>query len=75
MFYNGSVVHGKEYVEPDKRQRPISYFSESTGVGRTLTYFQNRPDTRVGVLGMGVAVAAAYSQSQGIITGFTKSTN
>ena len=62
LFYHGSVVHGKEYVEPDKRQRPISYFSETTGVGRTLTYFQNRPDTRVGVLGMGVAVAAAYSQ-------------
>jgi len=62
LFYNGSVVHGKELVEPDKRQRPISYFSEETGVGRTLTYFQNRPDTRVGVLGMGVAVAAAYSR-------------
>jgi hypothetical protein len=61
-FYNGSVVHGKQFVEPDKRQRPISYFSDETGVGRTLTYFQNRPNSRVGVLGMGVAVAAAYSR-------------
>jgi len=61
-FFSGSVAHGKQFVEADKRRIPISYFGEITGIGRTLKYFQPRPDTRVGVVGMGIAVAAAYAR-------------
>jgi len=61
-FFSGSTAHGKQLMDPDKRRLPISYFGPNTGVGRTLTFFQNRPDTRVGVVGMGIGVLAAYAR-------------
>jgi hypothetical protein len=61
-FFSGSTAHGKQLMEPDKRRMPISYFAPHTGVGRTLTFFQNRPGTRVGVVGMGVGVLASYAR-------------
>jgi hypothetical protein len=61
-FYSGGTIHGKQFVDPEKRHLPVSYFGPHTGIGRTLTYFQNRPDTRVGIIGMGVGVVAAYAK-------------
>ena len=61
-FFSGSTAHGKQLVEQDKRKMPISYFGPNTGVGRTLRYFQSRPDTRIGVVGMGVGVVATYAK-------------
>jgi hypothetical protein len=61
-FFSGSTAHGKQLMEGDKRRSPISYFGPNTGVGRTLTFFQNRPDTRVGVVGMGIGVLASYAK-------------
>src|SRR5205814_9478947 len=61
-FVSGSTPHGRQFVEPAKRHIPISYFAPHTGIGRTLTYFQDRPDTRVGIIGMGVGVVAAYAK-------------
>lgn len=61
-FFSGSTAHGKQLVEPGKRRMPISYFAPHTGIGRTLTYFQSRPDSRVGVVGMGVGVLASYAK-------------
>jgi hypothetical protein len=61
-FFSGSTAHGKQLMEPDKHRTPISYFAPHTGIGRTLTYFQSRPDTRVGVIGMGVGVLASYAK-------------
>jgi hypothetical protein len=62
VFFSGGTIHGKQYVEPDKRRQPISYFAPHTGIGRTLTYFQSKPDARIGVIGMGVGVLAAYAK-------------
>jgi hypothetical protein len=61
-FFSGGVGHGKQYVDPAKRRIPIAYFAEKTGIGRTLKYFQQRPDTRVGIVGMGVGVVATYAK-------------
>jgi hypothetical protein len=61
-FFSGGVGHGKQYVDPAKRRMPIAYFAEKTGIGRTLKYFQGRPDTRVGIVGMGVGVVATYAK-------------
>jgi spermidine synthase len=61
-FFSGGTVHGKQFVDPEKRHLPVSYFAPHTGIGRTLTYFQSQPDTRVGIIGMGVGVVAAYAK-------------
>ncbi len=61
-FVSGSTPHGRQFVDLEKRRIPISYFAPHTGMGRTLTYFQDRTNTRVGVIGMGVGVVATYAR-------------
>ena len=61
-FYSGRIVHGLQFVDPDKRHEPTAYFGRETGVGRTLTALQNRPKARVGVVGLGVGTLAAYAE-------------
>ncbi|MEI9952650.1 MAG: fused MFS/spermidine synthase [Pseudomonadota bacterium] len=60
---HGLVVHGRQFVAPEKRQQPIAYYAAGTGVGRTLSYFQDRSDLRIGVVGLGVGTIAAYARA------------
>lgn len=61
-FFSGSVNHGRQYAHPSRRMEPLAYYGPHTGVGQTLRYFQPRPDTRVGVLGTGMGILAAYAK-------------
>ena len=61
-FYSGSENHGRQFVQPNQRQRPIAYFAEHTGVGRTLQCAGRRGPLRVGVVGLGVGTLAAYAR-------------
>jgi hypothetical protein len=61
-FVSGITRHGRQFVAPEKRRIPISYFAENTGIGRTMKYFQDQPSARFGVVGMGVGVVATYAQ-------------
>lgn len=61
-FVSGTTRHGRQFMAPDKRRIPISYFAEHTGIGQTLKYFQNLPGARFGVVGMGVGVVATYAK-------------
>jgi hypothetical protein len=61
-FVSGITRHGRQFVAPEKRRIPISYFAEHTGVGQTLKYFQAKPGARIGVVGMGVGVVATYAK-------------
>ncbi len=57
---HGIVVHGRQFVSPEKRQQPVAYYAPGTGVGQALGYFQKQPDLRVGAVGLGVGTIAAY---------------
>ena len=58
---HGIVVHGRQFVAPEKRRQPVAYYAPGTGVGRALRYFQDRPDLRIGAVGLGVGTIAAYA--------------
>jgi hypothetical protein len=60
---HGIVVHGRQFVAPEKRRMPTSYYAPNTGVGRALSYFQAEPDLRVGAVGLGVGTVAAYARA------------
>lgn len=59
-LYHGSIVHGYEYLSPEWRNEPLSYYGRETGIGLALRPLENRPDARVGVVGMGSGTVAAY---------------
>jgi protein-L-isoaspartate O-methyltransferase len=57
---HGIVVHGRQFMAPDKRSLPLAYYGPTSGVGRVATLLQTRADLRVGVVGLGVGTLAAY---------------
>jgi hypothetical protein len=60
---HGIVVHGRQFVAPEKRRQPVAYYAPGTGVGRALSYFQKDPEMRVGAVGLGVGTIAAYANA------------
>lgn len=58
---HGVILHGQQVSGPG-RHRPISYYGDTSGIGRTLLAL--RPGSlRVGVVGLGVGTLAAYGRS------------
>jgi SAM-dependent methyltransferase len=59
---HGTTLHGKQYLSPERRREPTSYYGRRSGVGLALT---SAPaiygsDARIGVVGLGVGTLACY---------------
>jgi hypothetical protein len=62
MMLHGRISHGTQYLSPAKRRTPTFLYGKSTGIGLTFrSHAADRP-RRVGVVGLGVGVIAAYGQ-------------
>ena len=59
-LHHGDIVHGYQYLSEKWRNEPLSYYGHDTGIGKALLTLKDRPDARVGVVGMGTATVAAY---------------
>ncbi len=60
---HGATLHGFQFTQADKRALPTAYFTEQSGIGLTLRHFgTRRAPLRIGVLGLGIGVLAAYAQ-------------
>lgn len=59
-----TTTHGSQLTaDPAARKRPTTYYSESSGVGRTLKKLQaERPALRYGVIGLGAGTLATYAR-------------
>ena len=66
---HGVIMHGEQYLHPDKRGRITTYYTESSGVGLAVKYFQALGPTRVGVVGLGTGTLAGYGR-KGDVTRF-----
>jgi spermidine synthase len=62
-MYNGRILHGRQYLVPEKRRKPTTYYGETSGVGRAVGLFASRDDLRIGVVGLGVGTMAAYGRT------------
>jgi hypothetical protein len=60
---HGITIHGKQFIAPDKHRLPTAYFTEQSGIGLAML---NNPkythEMRIGILGLGIGVLAAYGQ-------------
>jgi hypothetical protein len=57
---HGRVLHGRQLVDEPRRRKPLTYYVEGSGLGRVLDFFRERPDLRVGGVGLGSGTIAAY---------------
>jgi len=60
---HGTISHGIQLSERAERNTPTSYYGPKSGVGRAIRYFEQRPAVRVGVIGLGAGVTAAYGRA------------
>ena len=58
---HGTIMHGVQYLAPQFRRLPTSYYTASSGIGRLLdTLHPRRAPLRVGIIGLGTGTLAAY---------------
>lgn len=60
---HGAINHGSQYISPERRQEPTTYFGRDSGGGLALLYYpRDQNGLRVGIAGLGVGVLATYGQ-------------
>jgi spermidine synthase len=57
---HGTINHGTQILEAARQRTPTSYYGSNSGIGRALRYLQRSPSVRIGVIGLGAGVTAAY---------------
>jgi SAM-dependent methyltransferase len=58
---HGTINHGEQFVDADKRRRPIAYFGPNAGIVLALEAIR-RPGMRVGIMGLGTGTMAAWGR-------------
>lgn len=63
MLYHGAILHGFQFTAPGKSKTPTTYYTENSGIGRTLKAMRRKGQLNIGVVGLGVGTIATYGQS------------
>ncbi len=58
---NGTITHGVQFADLERRDLPISYYSPDSGVGLAIKSLGRGP-RRVGIIGLGVGSLSAYAR-------------
>jgi hypothetical protein len=58
---HGVIMHGEQYLAPERRKEPTTYYGATSGIGRAIKVL-NAPGTRVGVVGLGTGTLAVYGR-------------
>ena len=62
VLSHGTIIHGKQFLEADRRDWPTSYYGKGSGIGLALLDSGERGSLRVGVVGLGAGTLAAYGR-------------
>jgi hypothetical protein len=70
VLRHGRIRHGMQFLAPDKRHRPTTYYGPSSGIGvlmlqhpRRLASAPRDRSLRVGIVGLGAGTIATYGQA------------
>ena len=59
---HGQIVHGKQFLAPERAMEPTTYYNADAGAGLAITTQMNNGPVRVGVIGLGVGTLATYGR-------------
>jgi hypothetical protein len=64
-LFHGTIKHGMEFMAPERRMAPTSYYGPPSGVGIALRYGggYGGGSERVGVIGLGAGTVSAYGRA------------
>ena len=58
---HGTIMHGKQFLHPDLKSEPSSYYTRSSGIGRLIEMMHpSVSPIRVGIIGLGAGTLATY---------------
>ncbi len=60
---HGGIIHGMQNMGAAYREEPVTYYGHESGIGRALDTLKDRPDARVGIVGMGAGTTACYAMA------------
>jgi hypothetical protein len=60
---HGGTRHGQQFMDPARRRIPTTYFAHSCGIGILLDELAQEPPRRMGIIGLGAGILAAYGRS------------
>ncbi len=59
---HGVIMHGEQYLKPERRREPTTYYGPNSGVAIALKHF-NPENQRVGVIGLGTGTLAVWGKA------------
>ncbi|HVR84876.1 MAG TPA: fused MFS/spermidine synthase, partial [Planctomycetota bacterium] len=60
---HGGTRHGQQFMDADRRRIPTTYFARSSGIGILLEELSQEPPRRMGIIGLGAGILAAYGRA------------
>ncbi len=59
---HGTILHGYQYLDPEKSRQAVGYYASSSGVGRAIRTLPQEGPHRVGIIGLGTGGLAAHNR-------------
>jgi hypothetical protein len=59
---HGTTVHGRQFVNPERRCQPLSYYHRGGPFGSIATNLPEQKSARVAVIGLGAGATACYAE-------------
>jgi SAM-dependent methyltransferase len=59
---HGGIIHGMQNLGVLYREEPVTYYGRDSGIGLCLSTLKDKPDARVGIVGMGAGTTACYAR-------------
>ncbi len=64
IFYSGQVVHGVQFLHPERRRANLTYYNEGSGAGQALLHAASaKPALNVAIVGLGAGTLANYART------------
>lgn len=63
---HGVIIHGEQYLSPERVDEPTSYYRPGSGVALALEVLE-QPNRRIGVVGLGAGTLATYGREGDIM--------
>ncbi|HEV2610736.1 MAG TPA: fused MFS/spermidine synthase [Noviherbaspirillum sp.] len=60
-LYHGAIRHGEQYLTPEMRAEPTTYYGRDSGIGVAIAHTRV-PQKKVGLIGLGAGTLAVYGE-------------
>jgi protein-L-isoaspartate O-methyltransferase len=64
VLTHGTIKHGVQYLDPEKRLWPTAYYGTESGAGRVLAAVAQGEPKRVAAIGLGIGTLAVYGRPE-----------